>query len=316
MRAFAVRAFGDRPALIDLPLPDATDGYLVRITCAAVNPIDYKRLAMVTAAAPFPLVLGFDFAGIVEAAPAGDRHFAVGDRVFGTARSHGSFADYSVILPGPSADLIARIPDGMAFETAAALPVSGLAALGSLSLLGLRHGQTVAVLGVAGAVGGYAVQLARAAGLHVIATVRGDTETARALGADEIYDAGSDDWMQALRRAHPGGIDGVIDLVSDANGIAKSADLLRQGGSLVSSLLAADPDWFRERRLTAHNLTGQANPQSSVQGLDTLAAAVMAGSVTPRIALRTDLDHIGDAIFSIRQGGLRGKAIVRISDDI
>lgn len=128
------------------PLPDTTRSFLVRVTHAGMNPIDYKLVDMLTETAAFPFVLGIDFAGVVERAPDGDYGLEAGDRVFGMARTHGSYAGYIVVEPGLPREAIARIPDASSDEQAAALPVAGVAAMGGLDLLQLRAGAANAAL--------------------------------------------------------------------------------------------------------------------------------------------------------------------------
>src|SRR5271154_2327350 len=83
MRAFAVRSFGEAPAVLDLPIPASDGAFLIRVKFAGVNPIDYKVAERLTATSKFPFVLGADFAGVVESVPAGQSDFGVGDRIFG-----------------------------------------------------------------------------------------------------------------------------------------------------------------------------------------------------------------------------------------
>ena len=83
---------------------------------------------------------------------------------------------------------LARIPDGVTDEQAAALPIAGITALRSLELLGVTRGQRLVVMGATGGVGGYTVQMARDRGAHVIATVRGDADEARRIGSEEVFD--------------------------------------------------------------------------------------------------------------------------------
>ncbi|MFZ0792966.1 MAG: alcohol dehydrogenase catalytic domain-containing protein, partial [Candidatus Korobacteraceae bacterium] len=161
MRAFAVRSFGEAPAIYDLPVPAAEGALLIRVRCAGVNPIDYKLIDRLTAKSTYPFVVGVDFAGVVERVPAGERKFRAGDRVFGMAPL-GAYAEYIAVAPAVQKEPLARIPDGVSDEQAAALPVSGLTALGSLELLKVAAGQRVVVMGATGGVGGYAVQMARA----------------------------------------------------------------------------------------------------------------------------------------------------------
>jgi NADPH2:quinone reductase len=238
MRAFAVRAFGEAPAILDLPIPAADGAFLIRVKCAGVNPIDYKLLERLTAASTYPFVAGIDFAGVIERVPAGERDLHTGDRVFGMARTHGSYAEYTAVAPGVTTEPLARIPDAVTDEQAAALPVPAITALGSLELLGVAKGQRVVVMGATGGVGGYAVQMARSRGAHVIATVRGDADEARRLGAEEVYDTKAIEVVDALRASHPDGVHAVLDLVNDSKAICRDAENRRPGGSLVSTIQA------------------------------------------------------------------------------
>src|ERR1700689_3945417 len=262
MRAFAVQSSGEAPAIHDLPIPSADGAFLIRVKYAGVNPIDYKLLARLTASSPYPFVMGADFAGVIEKVPAGESDFHVGDRIFGMARTHGAYAEYTAVAPGMKTEPLARIPEGVADEQAAALPIAAITALGSLELLGVSAGQRVVVMGGAGAVGGYAVQMARSRGAHVIATVRGDADEARRLGAEEVYDTKVVDAIIAIHAAHPEGIDAILDLVSTSDAIKHDAEILKSGGGLVSTIQAADVAWFGERHITAHNIGGE-NPFSS-----------------------------------------------------
>jgi NADPH:quinone reductase-like Zn-dependent oxidoreductase len=312
MRAFAVRAFGEAPAIQYLPIPAAEGAFLIRVKYAGVNPIDYKVLDRLTAASSYPFVMGADFAGVVERVPAGERDFHAGDRIFGTAHAHGAYADYTAVAPGVKTDLVARIPDGVADEQAAALPIPAVTALGSLELLGVSAGQSLVVMGAAGAVGGYAVQMARSRGAHVFATVRGDAEEARGLGAEEVYDTKAVDVIGELHAAHPEGVDAVLDLVNGADAIRRDAEILKSGGGLVSTIHVADEAWFAERNITARNIGPPNNPASSSDKLDQIARMLAEGAITARVRSTVGLDGAGQILETLRHGGLRGKAVIRL----
>jgi NADPH2:quinone reductase len=113
MRAFAVRSFGEAPAIHDLPIPAADGAFLIRVRYAGVNPVDYKLLEQLTATSTYPFVMGIDFAGVVERIPTGERDLHTGDRIFGMARSHGAYAEYTEVAPGVKTEPLARIPDGV-----------------------------------------------------------------------------------------------------------------------------------------------------------------------------------------------------------
>src|ERR1700684_1633574 len=138
MRAFAVRSFGESPGIYDLPIPAEDGAFLIRVRYAGVNPIDYKLLEKLTATSTYPFIMGVDFAGVVERVPVGENDFLTGNRVFGMARAHGAYAEYTAVAPGVKTVIpLARIPDAVTDEQAAALPLAAIAALGSLELLGV-----------------------------------------------------------------------------------------------------------------------------------------------------------------------------------
>src|ERR1700683_4834321 len=97
MRAYAVRTFGEAPAILDLPVPADEGAYLIRVKFAGVNPIDYKLVERLTAESKFPFVLGADSSGVIERVPAGRNEYRVGERIFGMARQHGAYADYTAV---------------------------------------------------------------------------------------------------------------------------------------------------------------------------------------------------------------------------
>lgn len=312
MRAFAVRKFGEAPTILDLPIPAADGAVLIRVKCAGVNPIDYKLVERLTAASTFPFVLGADFAGVVESVPAGERDFRVGDRIFGMSRTHGAYVEQTAVVRGAKTEPLAHIPDGVTDEQAAALPIPGITALASLNLLGLAAGQRVVVMGATGGVGGYAVQMARARGAHVIATVRGDADEARKLGAEEVYDSKAVDVIKAIHAAHPEGVDGVFDLINGKDVIGRDAEILKAGGSVVSTVYAADEKWFAERKITAHNISSTNNPLSTPDGLNQVMRLLADGTITARVRSIVGLDGAAQIIEKLRNGGLRGKAVIRL----
>ena len=312
MRAFAVRSFGEPPSVHDLPVPAADGTVLIRVRAAGVSPLDSNLLGRLTAASSYPFVVGIDFAGVAERVPAGDHGLQAGDRVFGMARTHGSYAEYTAAAPGATLEPVARIPDGVTDDQAAALPIPATTALRTIDLLEVTAGQQVVVMGATGGVGGYAVQMARSRGAHVIATVRGDAGEARRLGAAEVYDSQAGDVIDALRVAHPDGVDAVLDLVNDPDAIRRDAEIIRPAGRLVSTIFAADEGWFAQRQITAHNHASSANPLISPQGLVTVAQMLADGTITARIRSTAGLDAAGQILDELRHGGLRGKAVIRL----
>jgi NADPH:quinone reductase-like Zn-dependent oxidoreductase len=206
----------------DIPQPGPGQ-VLIRVRAVAVNPIDLKiRSGRMDGVFParFPVLPGWDVAGVVEAAGAGAGP-AVGDAVFGVA-SVGGYSEYA-LLDHPVAK-----PEGLSWEGAAAFISVGEAAFRVLRHLGLKPGQTLVILGAGGSVGTIAVQLAAASGITVIGTAaEGDLGRLTALGATAVRYG--DGWADRVRAAAPGGVDAVFDaagagLLADAIDLAGGAD--------------------------------------------------------------------------------------------
>jgi NADPH:quinone reductase-like Zn-dependent oxidoreductase len=248
MKAARVHRFGPPDVVvideIDIPQPDEHQ-VLVQVNAAGVGPWDgLIRSGTSGLPQPLPLTLGADLSGIVTAVGSGVTALARGDEVFGVsnARFTDGYAEYAVAL----ASMIARKPRRLDHVDAAAVPVVAVTALQMLvDHARVQPGQRVLILGAAGAVGAFAVQLARDAGAHVIGTVRGtDVEYARRLGAHEVIDVTSADPDRV------GPVDSVVDLVG---GEAQDRSLaqLAPGGVLVSAVSQPDRERARQRGVTA-----------------------------------------------------------------
>jgi NADPH2:quinone reductase len=155
------------------------------------------------------------------------------------------------------------------------------------------------------------VQMARDRGVHVIATVRGDVDEARRIGAEEVYNTKAADVVDAVRASHPDGVDAVLDLVNGSDAIRRDAEILRPGGGLVSTRYAADEEWFAERQIIAFNIATITNPLSSPQGLTKVARMLADGAITARIHYTIQPDDIDEMRERLRDGGLHGKAVIR-----
>jgi len=244
MRAVAFTDFGVAPQVHDIAIPEPSDGEVrVRVYAASVNGFDLAVAAGYLNGMMehrFPVVLGKDFAGVVDAVGAGVEGYAVGERVFGVVTKaflgDGSFGEYVTV---PVAVGLAKLPAAVPFTDGAALGLAGTAALDAVDAAQLEAGQVVLVAGATGGVGNQAVQLAVRAGATVIATAHSDQERALVsrLGAAEVVDYRADVAAQVLA-VHPGGVDAVIHL---AGGAAALLPALRNGGRFASTLLGS-PD--------------------------------------------------------------------------
>ncbi|MFQ6328345.1 NADP-dependent oxidoreductase [Nocardia sp. CWNU-33] len=311
MRAIVVRNFGATPELTDMPVPEPGAGKVrVQLEAAGVNPFD-QRMATgyLDGKMPhdFPMILGVDGAGTVSAVGPGVSRFAVGDRVVGkfltSPAGHGSFAEYAVL---PETGALARIPDGIPTGAAAALPTAGVTAQDIVDATRIQPGQTVLVVGATGGVGSFLVQLANIAGAHVIATARGDAadQTTR-LGAAETVDYTQGSVTAQVAAAHPAGIDVLFDVVSPPEALAELTTLVRDGGTVYSTIWSADEAALRERGIKGGNIESSGGAPE----LTRLMKRVAEGDVVVPIDATVPL---AEAPSVIGATGARGKTVLTI----
>jgi NADPH:quinone reductase-like Zn-dependent oxidoreductase len=309
VRAVAIDEFGGREKmqLRDLPEPKmAPDCVTVRLRAAGVNPVDWKtRIGRQEPrfACHFPLVLGWDMAGVVERAGPSSRGVAVGDEVMAYARKQwleeGTYAEVAVV---PDSYLVPR-PAPMDFVAAAALPLAGLTAYQVLvDWLEIGPGQTVVVPAAAGGVGHLAVQIARDRGAQVIGTAGPDNqEFIRGLGVDMALDY-HDDWVGQIREAHPDGVDAFFDTVGEETQ-EQGAGLLREGGRIASII---DPG-VKERPGGLYVFVRPSGSQ-----LAELGRMVEAGRLTVHVQETFPLERAADSHAVLEEGHVRGKLVLEI----
>ena len=312
MRAVGVTEHGGPETLevVELAEPHAGRGELrIRVHAASVNPTDtYVRngaRADQQASAPPPYVPGMDAAGVLDEIGEGvETDLAPGERVMAIVLpegSHGAYAE-QVVVPAGS---VARSPAGSDDAEASTLPMNGLSAHQALDLLDLVPGQTLAVTGAAGAVGGYTVQLAKHAGLRVLADAsQGDEELVRRLGADVVVRRG-DDVAGRFREAAPGGADALVDAAL-LHGLALPA--VRDGGALVS---LRPFEGESERGISLH-LVLVWNYATEQAKLDELGRLAEEGVLTLRVARRLPADQAPEAHRQLEAGGTRGRIVLEL----
>lgn len=312
MRAVVIPGFGAEPELVDLPVPEpGPDEVLVRVHAAGMNPFDWKvgdGALKGVVEHRFPLVMGSDAAGVVEAVGAEVESFRPGDRVYGqfmkVALGRGSYAEYTV---APAEGKIAPVPDALSFTLAAALPTASAAAYHAIQAARLQEGQTILVNGASGGVGQSAVQLAVDAGARVIATSPPDlADHLRGLGAAEIVDFTAGPTAEQVLAAHPGGVDAVLDLVSTSGQADPLVELLRPGGVIVSTNGALDPDALAARELRGINL----NSIPTSEDLATIAELAAKGRLRVTIDAEVPLEDVPKAVADARAGHASGKTVV------
>jgi NADPH:quinone reductase-like Zn-dependent oxidoreductase len=313
MRAIAENEFGGSVTLMNLPIPDiGANEVLTRVRAAGVNPFDWKVADGVLKDKKehrFPLILGFDAAGVVERVGADVTELAEGDEVYGylfkPVIGGGAYAEYVSAL----AAIVAKKPESIGFTEAAALPVPGLTAMDLVDAVDPKEGETVLIVGATGGVGSYAVQLATRRGARVIATARQANEAfARGLGATETVDHTGKDIVDAVRMTRPGGIEAIIDVVSERDVLGRMAGLLKEGGRLASSVYAADVESLAQRGIKATNV----GVQPDARRLEELSRMVDAGELTVRLERTFPLERAPEALGESRTGHVRGKIVLLV----
>jgi NADPH:quinone reductase-like Zn-dependent oxidoreductase len=222
------------------------DSILIRVSAVGVNPVDAKiRQGASKERWPhfFPLILGWDAAGVVEDVGPAITDYGQGDEVFAYCRKDyvrdGTYAEFVSVRQFQ----LAPKPETESWEEAGATPLAGLTAYQALhDALQVGRGDTVLIHGASGGVGSFAVQLARIAGAHVIATgSEGNQNFLRSLGAAETIDYNAGDFAEAVHEAHPEGVDHVLDLVG-GDTLERSVAVVRGGGGVASVLVPRAPD--------------------------------------------------------------------------
>lgn len=302
MRTVQITAYGAADALhlVEMPTPEPEPGTVrIRIRAAAVNPADWKwRAGVLHDLVPltFPHVLGYDVAGAIDAVGEGVNGLATGDRVVAMlpTLTKGGYAEQVVV----AADLVARIPDGLGFAAAAAIPTAGLTGVQLIEeYCRPAPGETVLLTGALGAVGRFALHAALAQGARVVAAVRpGQVEAVLALGVAE-----------AIMLDEPARLDRPVDYVADTVGGAKVAALCRsavpRGGIWTVATDPIDPDGLIHAPVFVA-------VHADARRLGELAALVAAGALEVPVARRLPLEHAAEAQRLVEAGGTGGRIIL------
>jgi NADPH2:quinone reductase len=315
VRAIGIREFGGRDKLERLELPEPKippDAVKIRIRAAGVNPVDWKlREGRLEPAFPhvFPVVPGWDAAGVVEAVGPSVVEVAPGDEVFAYCRKHfigeGTYAEY-VTVP---VTYVAHKPARLSFEEAGAVPLAGLTAYQALFFAaGLTAGETVLVYGASGGAGGFAVQIAVAAGAEVIAVARGEHEEyVLGLGAYEVIDYTKQDVVQAARELVPDGVDVVFDMLGGES-LARAVDAVRDEGRIVSIAQPPTDERFRARGI--HPSYVFVRPDG--EQLEELGELVENEQLVVHLHEVVPLEEAACAHELLENGHVRGKVVLRV----
>lgn len=315
MRAIGVTSFGGPEALrvLDLPVPEPGPGEVrIRVHAAAVNPADATfrgggGQARLLGDRPPPYIPGMDAAGVVDKlGPDTGGRLAAGDRVVAFVRPagpHGGAYAQFVVL---GADSVVHAPASIDFPAASTLLLNAVTAHLALDALALKPGQTVAVTGAAGALGGYVIQLAKTAGLVVLADAApADQGLVTSLGADTLVERGPR-VAASLRAAVPGGVGGLVDgAAQDAAVLPAIAD----GGTLATVRGWSGP---AERGIAVHPVVSTA-AAADTRLLEQLVALAEDGTLTLRVAGIVPAADAAEAHRRLARGGLRGRLVLDFS---
>jgi NADPH:quinone reductase-like Zn-dependent oxidoreductase len=254
MKAIAIKQYGGKEQLkeIDIPKPTPKEKQvIVKLHATSINPIDWKlREGYLKAMMPFefPIILGWDVAGMVEEVGEHVQDFKVGDRVFARPETtnRGTYAEYTIV----DTHLLAKIPDNISFEEAACVPLAGLTAWQCLFDFGnIQKGDKVLIHAGAGGVGTFAIQLAKSVGAYVAATAgTHNVEFLKSLGADEVIDYKKQDFEKVLSE-----FDFVLDSLGGENQ-EKSFTVLKEGGKLASIVSEPNQEKAKQKNIKSGNV--------------------------------------------------------------
>ncbi len=313
MRAIGFTEFGgpDVMKVLELPEPQAGPGEVrIKVAAADVNPSDVEaRRGRIAQSSPkmFPpsdvYIVGWDAAGTIDQMGDGVRpELAVGMPVIALLEpklKQGAQAEY-VVAPAES---VVAAPRGADAAAASTLLMNAMTARLALDALALPPGATLLVTGAAGAVGGYAVQLGKSAGLTVLAdAAQSDEDLVTALGADTVVPRG-DSFVDNVRELRPGGVDGVIDaaLLDDAVTAA-----VADGGAIatVRGFTGATDRGIRWYPVFVHS------GLRDTKALNELRDLAESGQLSLRVAATMPAEDVAHAHRLIEAGGVRGRPVL------
>ncbi|QGH36735.1 zinc-binding dehydrogenase [Gracilibacillus salitolerans] len=275
-RAVIINKYGSKDVLEEgkVTLPELGEHQvLVREKATSINPIDWKLREGYLQQMfdwEFPIILGWDVAGVIEAVGSAVKDWQEGDEVFARPETtrFGTYAEYTIV----DDHLLAKKPANISFEEAAAVPLAGLTAYQGLFDHGhLKEGEKVLVHAGAGGVGTYAIQLAKEAGAYVYTTAsEKNHELLRSLGADEVIDYRTTDFRDVVQD---------IDLVLDTMGgevQLNSFDVLKENsGRLISVLGEPDQEKAKEKNVEVKGIWLQPEGKQLSKLADLLQAKKM-----------------------------------------
>ncbi|NUP05216.1 MAG: NADP-dependent oxidoreductase [Polyangiaceae bacterium] len=333
MRAYVLTGYGGPASMqlrdIEAPVPGRGE-VLIRVHAAGLNPLDFKtregKLKLIRRY-PLPIAGGNELSGVIESLGPGATRFQPGDRVFTRVDKArlGAFAEVATV----EESLVAKMPEGLDFETAAAVPLAALTALQALrDELRLSPGQHVFISAGAGGVGTYAIQIAKWLGANVTTTASPKGEAlVKRLGADRVVDYTKEKFEEVLRD-----YDGAFDLVGGET-LENTFRIVKPGATVVSVAGMPEPTtarkdlqagpilaalfWFASRRLRKAASRHGARYRylfmhPSGTELTELASLIDQKKLEPIVDKVFSFDEIGEAFAYLEAGHAKGKIVIRL----
>ena len=315
MNAFGLADEGAPAAVIEVPTPEPGPGEVrIRVRASSVNGFDVfvaKGMARGMMEHRYPVVIGKDHAGEIDALGEGVTGFAVGDEVMGIVPTEphlwrGAYAEFVAV---PLDGFIVHKPGKLDFERAAGIGLAALTAFHCVETVQPSEGDVVLVVGATGGVGSYAVQLAAARGAKVVASALPQDEAwIRGLGANEIVDYSGNVLATMLER-YPEGVDGLIVAVHVGDGFGALTDLVKKGGTIASTVGGADVEALAQRGVAATNVIGHTDPEAFAR----LVQMAEWGTLSVPITRTFTFDDLPQALRLAGEERSRGKFAIKIS---
>lgn len=278
------------------------DEYLIRVCAIGVGIHDGYFLPT---SMYYPYTIGIEAAGIIEKTGQRATEFAVGDRVAFVSMMQpkgGTWSEYAAVSKD---SLLLKLPDEMTFTSAAAIPVAGNTVLKAFQALSLERGDSLFIAGASGAIGTFAIQLAKQNGIHIASSASAKNHHyMRSLGADLTVDYHDTDWPEQVKKWKPGGVSAAL-AIQPNTGLA-SMEVVKDGGIIV----AISGDQFdTERQISLIPFPYQANVK---QELATMMEQIVKDELQLTIERIFPFNQALDALHKTTTRHAKGKVVISL----
>jgi len=316
MKAIIIRTFGGPEVMeiAEVPTPEPQAGEVqIKVTYAGVNPVDWKiREGKLKERLPheFPIILGWDVAGVISKVGANVSPQRIGEEVFAYARKPivqwGTYAEYICL----DAQYVVRKPKALSLQQAASIPLAGLTAWQSLiEFAKIKPHDKVLIHAGAGGVGSMAIQFAKYCRAHVITTARSaNHEYVRSLGADIAIDYTKVNFATKIKELFPQGVDVVFDTLGGKT-LEASYPIVKRGGRLVSIAQPLDASLGEKFGI----ITGYVFVRPDGIHLKTIADLINSSKVSPPKIEEYPLERSAKALETVKEGHTQGKIVLRVA---